>query len=85
MGQVKGFVDLFKGILQILVAYMVIAIPLDLFLSMNMAMGGNNADVAIMLDFVMYKVVPALLIVSKILYAFLNSTRDEDATTYRRY
>lgn len=85
MGQVRGFIDLFRGILQILVAYMVIAIPLDVLLTMNYAMGGQNADIATMLDFVFYRVVPALLIISKLLYAFLNSTRDEDASTARRW
>lgn len=82
MGQVRGFLDLFKSIIQILVAYMVVAVPLDLLLGMNQAMGGHNADIATMLDFVFYGVVPVLLIIGKLLYAFLNSTRDEDASTY---
>lgn len=85
MGSVKGFVDLLRGVIKLLICYAFLAPVLDVLIAMNMIMGGNNARIASMVDTIIYIIVPIVLIVSYVLYAFLSSTREEDASTYTRW
>lgn len=85
MGSVKGFIDLLRGVIKILVVYAFMSPVLDVLISMNMIMGGNNARIASMIDTIVYIIVPIVLIVSYVLYAFLSSTREEDASVYTRW
>ena len=85
MGSVKGFIDLLRGVIKILVTYAFLSPVLDVLISMNMIMGGNNARIASMIDTIVYIIVPIVLIVSYVLYAFLSSTREEDASVYTRW
>lgn len=85
MGSAKGFIDLLRGVIKILVCYMCLSPVLDIFLTLNYAMGGKNAEIASMIDTVVYMVVPVLLIISYVLYAFITATKEEDTSTYGRW
>lgn len=85
MGSAKGFIDLLRGVIKILVCYAFLAPVLDIFIGLNRSMGGHNADIANMVDTVIYIVVPVLLIISYTLYAFITATKEEDTSQYSRW
>lgn len=85
MGSTKGFLDLLKGVIQILIVYAFLSPVLDILISINLMMGGKNAEIATMVDTVIYVVVPILLIISYVLYAFITATKEEDTSAYGRW
>lgn len=85
MGSAKGFIDLLRGVIKILVVYAFLSPVLDILININISMGGHNADIANMVDTVIYVVVPVLLIFSYVLYAFITATREEDTSAYSRW
>lgn len=85
MGSTKGFLDLLKGVIQILIVYAFLSPVLDILITINMQMGGKNAEIATMIDAIIYVVVPILLIISYVLYAFITATKEEDTSGYSRW
>jgi len=85
MGSAKGFIDLLRGVIKILVVYAFLSPVLDILININISMGGHNAEIANMVDTVIYIVVPVLLIISYTLYAFITATREEDTSSYSRW
>jgi len=85
MGSAKGFIDLLRGVIKILVVYAFLTPVLDIFITLNVSMGGKNAEIASMIDTVIYVVVPVLMILSYVLYAFVTATREEDTSQYNRW
>lgn len=85
MGSAKGFIDLLRGVIKILVVYACLTPVLDILITINQSMGGKNAEIATMVDTVIYVVVPVVLILSYVLYAFITATKEEDVSTYSRW
>lgn len=85
MGSAKGFIDLLRGVIKILVVYAFLTPVLDILISINISMGGKNAEIATMVDTVIYVVVPVVLILSYVLYAFITATKEEDTSHYSRW
>lgn len=83
MGSTKGFIDLLRGVIKILITYAFLSPVLDIMITINTQMGGHNASIAGMIDTVVYIVVPIVLIISYILYAFISATKEEDTSVYR--
>lgn len=82
-GAVRGWIDLLRGSIQFLVIYIPLGIVLRILITINMAMGGHNAEIGGMLDLIMFIIVPVLFIISRLMYAFIVSTREEDTSQYR--
>ena len=85
MGSAKGFIDLLRGVIKILVVYAFLTPVLDILININISMGGKNAEIANMVDTVVYVVVPVVLILSYVLYAFVTATKEEDTSQYNRW
>lgn len=85
MGSAKGFIDLLRGVIKILVVYAFLSPVLDILININISMGGKNAEIANMVDTVVYVVVPVVLILSYVLYAFVTATKEEDTSQYSRW
>nr|WP_321496330.1 hypothetical protein [uncultured Methanolobus sp.] len=83
MGFVKAFVVLLIGLPTILLAYATFSPVLDFLIAFCMALGGGAAFVANIVRIAVYRVVPVLLILAYLVYAFLESTRSEDNSRWR--
>lgn len=78
MGIVNGFMVLLSGLIGILIAYGVCSPILDVLIAYNMLLGGHPAQIAHMIEVVVYVTVPMMLIATYVIYAFISSTREED-------
>ena len=84
MGAVSAWLEAIGGFVILAFGLSIGSLIISIPIGIGIAMGGDAANIMEIIKSVFFKLVPVGIIIALVLYAFINSTSNEDDSRWRR-
>jgi membrane protein implicated in regulation of membrane protease activity len=84
MGAVSAWLTALGGFVVLAFVIAICGLIISVPIGIGLAMGGDAGNAMEMIQTVFFKISPVAIVITLVLYAFINSTSNEDDSRWRR-